>query len=81
MSFHELVTVHIAIVLASFILTSYCYSRFRALQNNIFEAKLSGFKYVVVPFYAFGTCWAVLQPIFVPLLKLLPFAWTKCWLL
>ncbi len=80
MSFHELGIIHIAIILASFMVTSYCYSRIRALQHNIAAAKSSGLEYVVVPFYAFGTFWAIMQPIIIPLLKLLPPTWTKCWL-
>ncbi|MCJ1344328.1 hypothetical protein MMC31_002531 [Peltigera leucophlebia] len=56
------------------------YFRVQQFWRNIEEAKSSGLKYVVLPFFIFSTPWAIIHAVFLPLLDRLPERWTESWL-
>lgn len=56
------------------------YFRVQQICGNIEEAKSSGLKFVVLPFFIFSTPWAITQAVFLPLLDRLPESWTESWL-
>lgn len=70
----------IATVAFTFVSTLFLYSFLQGLYRNIAEAKSSGFKYVVVPFFFLSAPWAIAQPFLLPLLDRLPKTWTESWL-
>lgn len=61
-------------------ITLFWYFRLQRICRNIKEAKSSGLKYVILPFFIFSTTWAIIQALFLPLLDRLPESWTESWL-
>lgn len=71
-------TINLAIaVLSGFVL--YCYFQLQILHGNITKAKISGFKYVVLPFHMLSVPWALTRSLLLPVLDRLPENWTRGW--
>lgn len=70
----------IATVALTFASALFLCSYVQGLRRNIAEAKASGFRYVIVPFFFLSTSWAIVKPALLPVLERLPKTWTESWL-
>ncbi|CZT14325.1 related to cytochrome P450 3A7 [Ramularia collo-cygni] len=58
----------------------YLVNTYRAFKVNLAAAKESGLPYICMPVFTFNPVWLVTHTLLLPLLRLLPSAWTESWI-